>query len=135
MTHHPRAVGRALVYVAELLFDQRTDTVIVAVMATVLRQILAANDLWLMRAALVALVRNAIVRRQHRQHRRCREPRCRKSAARTRHLCLPFAHAAPFPERSAGSASIVIERHLVFPPLRRGAALSSAAPARRASRR
>src|SRR5271163_4797625 len=116
MADHPRPVGRASVNIAELLFDQRTDIVCVAVMATVLRQILAPNDFWLMGAALVPLMRYAVVRRQHPEHRRRGEARRRQRAAGTRHCGLPFAHAAPLAKVSAGPASIVVERHFSFPP-------------------
>src|SRR5258708_40021561 len=132
MAHHPLAVGRAFVYVAELLLDQRVDAVAVAVMPVILRQVLAAHELRFMSTTLIALVRDAIVRRKDGQHWRRREARRRESAVRTRDLGLPFAHAAPFPERSAGSASIVVEGHLVFPLSSSRAALNAAGWVRQA---
>ena len=47
--------------IAELLFDQRADPVMVAVVPAIVRQVLSAHDLWFMGAALVALVGDAIV--------------------------------------------------------------------------
>jgi hypothetical protein len=53
------------VNVTELLLYQWADTMLVAVMAMVVRQILAPHDFRLMGAALVALMGNAVVPRKH----------------------------------------------------------------------
>jgi hypothetical protein len=111
VAHHPWAVRRAPVNIAKLLLDQWTNTILVAVMAMVTRQILSPHDLRLVSTALVALVSDPIVRRKYSQHRRCSEPRRRHGTAGTRHHCFPFAHAAPLAERAATCASIVIKRH------------------------
>jgi hypothetical protein len=66
MAHHPWAVGRAFVYIAELLLDQRADPVAVAVMPAILRQVLTTHDLGFMRAALVALVSDPVIGRKYR---------------------------------------------------------------------
>src|SRR5260370_17676144 len=118
VAHHPWPVGWASLNITELLPDQRADTVLVAMMAMVPWQILAPDDLWLMGTALVALMGDTVVRRKHGQHRRRSEPRRRHRAARAWHPRLPFAHAAPIAERSAGPAAIIIERHFSFPSLR-----------------
>jgi hypothetical protein len=64
----------------ELLLYQWANTMPVAVMAVVARQILAPHDFWLMGAPLVALVGNTVVPRKHGEHRRRSTPRCRHSA-------------------------------------------------------
>src|ERR1700751_525372 len=109
MAHHPWAVRRAFVYIAELLLDQRAD--LVAVMPMILRQGLTTPDLGVMGAALVALVGDPVIGRKYRQHGRCSEPWSWERTGGTRYHCFPFAHAAPLAERSAGPASIIIERH------------------------
>jgi hypothetical protein len=59
---HPWPVGRAFADIAKLLPDQRAEAMVVAMVPMIPRQILASHDLWLMSTALVALVRDPIVR-------------------------------------------------------------------------
>ena len=94
--------------IAELLLDHRTDAVVVAVTAVVVRQILPAHYFRFMGAALVALMRNAIVRRKSGQHRGGGKARRRQRAVWARYLCLPFVDAAPVAEWSAACAFIVV---------------------------
>jgi len=64
---------------AELLLYQWANTMsMVAVMAMVVRQILAPYDFWLMGAPLVALMGNTVVPRKHGQHGSSGQPRCRE---------------------------------------------------------
>src|SRR5258708_38461986 len=109
VAHHPWPVGWAFLNITELLPDQRADTVLVAMMAMVLWQILAPQDLWLMGTALVALMGDTVVRRRHRQHRRRSEPRRPDRAAPAWHPRPPCAHGAPIPDRSAGPAARTTE--------------------------
>ena len=62
MAYHPWAVARAFMDIAELLLDQRADPVMMVVPATIAGEILAPHDLGLMRAALVALMGDPVVR-------------------------------------------------------------------------
>jgi len=60
VAYHPWAIGGAPVNVTKLLLHQRTDTVSMAVVAMLRRQILAAHDLGFMRAPLIALMGDTV---------------------------------------------------------------------------
>jgi hypothetical protein len=58
---HPWPIGRAFVNIAKLLLEQRADVVPMAVVTVMRRQVFATYNLWLMSAALVALMGDPVV--------------------------------------------------------------------------
>jgi len=58
---HPWPIGRAFVNIAKLLLEQRADVVLMAVVTVMRRQVFATYNLWLMSAALVALMGDPVV--------------------------------------------------------------------------